>query len=103
MKFRFGIAAIVVAAMAVVAGCGSSSSSSSSESSSNLPSSIGKLEGALNLIAWQGYTEPDVVKPFEQQTGCQVHVTYGETSDDMVQKMRTGNYDGVSASGDATL
>ena len=56
----------------------------------------------LNLIAWQGYTEPNVVKPFEAQTGCQVHVTYGQTSDDMVRLMRTGNFDGVSASGDAT-
>ena len=63
---------------------------------------IGPTEGALNLIAWQGYTEPNVVKPFEAQTGCQVHVTYGQTSDDMVRLMRTGNFDGVSASGDAT-
>jgi putative spermidine/putrescine transport system substrate-binding protein len=31
-----------------------------------------------------------------------VHVTYGQTSDEMVQLMRSGNYDGVSASGDAT-
>ncbi len=64
---------------------------------------IGKGEGALNLIAWQGYTEPNVVKPFEAQTGCQVKVTYGQTSDQMVTLMQSGNYDGVSASGDATL
>ena len=51
---------------------------------------IGPTEGALNLIAWQGYTEPNVVKPFEAQTGCQVHVTYGQTSDEMVRLMRTG-------------
>jgi putative spermidine/putrescine transport system substrate-binding protein len=57
----------------------------------------------LNLIAWQGYTEPNVVKPFEAQTGCQVHVTYGQTSDQMVTLMSGGNFDGVSASGDATL
>ena len=34
--------------------------------------SIGKGEGKLNVIAWEGYTEPQWVKPFEQQTGCQV-------------------------------
>ena len=39
---------------------------------------------------------------FEKQTGCQVKVKYGKTSDEMVQLMRTGQYDGVSASGDAT-
>ena len=37
-----------------------------------------------------------MVKPFEKQTGCQVHVTYGQTSDEMVQLMRSGNYDGVA-------
>ena len=71
-------------------------------SSSSLPTSIGEGEGGLNLIAWQGYTEPNVVKPFEKQTGCQVKVKYGQTSDEMVQLMRSGQYDGVSASGDAT-
>ena len=102
------IAATVV--LAVAAGCGGSSGGGGAGgggnggggSSTKVVSSIGKGEGALNLIAWQGYTEPDVVKPFEKSTGCQVHVTYGQTSDEMVQLMRSGNYDGVSASGDAT-
>ena len=41
--------------------------------------------------------------PFEKETGCKVNVKVGNTSDEMVQLMRTGQYDGVSASGDATL
>jgi len=40
------------------------------------PSSIGKSEGALNIIAWEGYTQPQWVKPFESTTGCQVNVKY---------------------------
>ena len=40
---------------------------------------------------------------FEKETGCQVKVKIGNTSDEMVTLMRTGQYDGVSASGDATL
>ena len=40
---------------------------------------------------------------FEKETGCQVNVKVGNTSDEMVTLMRSGNYDGVSASGDATL
>ena len=74
------------------------------------PPSLGKGEGALNIIAWAGYAESgqndpkvDWVHPFEQQTGCQVNVKIGNTSDEMVQLMKTGQYDGVSASGDATL
>jgi putative spermidine/putrescine transport system substrate-binding protein len=74
------------------------------------PSAVGKGEGQLNLIAWPGYAEdgsndPAVnwVTPFETKTGCQVNVKVGNTSDEMVQLMRTGQYDGVSASGNATL
>ena len=68
--------------------------------------SIGKGEGKLNVIAWDGYTEPEWVKPFEQQTGCKVNTKVGTTSSDMVSLMANGGggqYDLVSASGDADL
>jgi putative spermidine/putrescine transport system substrate-binding protein len=96
------LAAVTLASMAVVA-CGGSSKSSSS---SKLPTSIGKGEGQLNVIAWEGYTQPQWVKPFEQQTGCQVNAKYAGSSDEMVTLMRSGGgsqYDLVSASGDASL
>ena len=71
---------------------------------------LGEGEGKVNLIAWAGYVEDgstdpkvDWVTPFEKETGCQVNVKIGNTSDEMVTLMRTGQYDGVSASGDATL
>ena len=71
---------------------------------------LGKGEGEVNLIAWAGYVEDgstdpkvDWVSDFEKETGCQVNVKIGNTSDEMVTLMRTGQYDGVSASGDATL
>ena len=69
-----------------------------------------RARASSNLIAWAGYVEDgstdpkvDWVSPFEKETGCQVNVKIGNTSDEMVTLMRTGNYDGVSASGDATL
>jgi putative spermidine/putrescine transport system substrate-binding protein len=65
--------------------------------------SVGQGEGQLNIIVWAGYAEKQWVKPFEQQTGCNVNVKVGNTSDQMVSLMKTGEYDGVSASGDATL
>ena len=72
--------------------------------------SVGKGEGELNIIVWAGYAENgsndpkvDWVHPFEKQTGCKVNAKIGNTSDEMVQLMKTGQYDGVSASGDATL
>jgi putative spermidine/putrescine transport system substrate-binding protein len=68
--------------------------------------SIGAGEGALNLIAWEGYTDPSWVTPFEQQTGCKVNAKFGGSSDEMVSLMANGGggqYDMVSASGDADL
>ena len=41
--------------------------------------------------------------PFEKATGCKVNVKVANTSDEMVTLMKTGQYDVVSASGDATL
>jgi putative spermidine/putrescine transport system substrate-binding protein len=70
----------------------------------------GDLEKELNVIAWAGYAEDgstdpayDWVTPFEDKTGCSVNVKVGGTSDEMVQLMASGEYDTVSASGDATL
>src|SRR6478752_3948535 len=62
--------------------------------------------GTLNMIAWEGYTQAQWVKPFEQQSGCTVHAKYAGSSDEMVTLMRSGGggqYDLVSASGDASL
>ena len=75
-----------------------------------MPTELGEGEGEVNLIAWAGYVEDgstdpavDWVTPFEEATGCSVNVQLGNSSDEMVQLMQTGEYDGVSASGDATL
>ena len=62
--------------------------------------------GTLNMIAWEGYTQPQWVKPFEKSTGCKVNAKYAGSSDEMVALMRSGGgnqYDMVSASGDASL
>jgi putative spermidine/putrescine transport system substrate-binding protein len=91
----------LVAFMLVLAGCGGSSDDNGGGGGEELQK-IGKGEGELNLISWAGYVEPEWVKPFEAKTGCKVNDKIGGTSDEMVQLMRTGQYDGVSASGNAT-
>ncbi|MEN2736538.1 ABC transporter substrate-binding protein [Microbacterium sp. X-17] len=106
-------AAAVSAALLVLAACsGGGSTGGSAGSVPNVPMAkkLGANENQLNLIVWAGYAEdgsndPKVnwVTPFEQNTGCQVNAKVAGTSDEMVQLMRTGDYDGVSASGDATL
>lgn len=72
--------------------------------------SLGDGEGKLSVLAWPGYAEDgstdkavDWVTPFEKETGCQVDVKSFGTSDEAVQLMKSGQYDVVSASGDASL
>lgn len=89
----------LLAVMLLFAGCGSSSSDNSS---ANELQKVGKGEGSLDLISWAGYVEPEWTKPFEQKTGCKVSDKEAGTSDEMVELMKTGQYDGVSASGNAT-
>jgi putative spermidine/putrescine transport system substrate-binding protein len=114
MPQRLRILAGAAALVLLVAGCASSGGNTavSQRSVPDIPmqKTLGTGEGELNIIAWAGYAEngsndPKVnwVGPFEQQTGCKVNVKIGNTSDEMVQLMKTGQYDGVSASGDATL
>jgi putative spermidine/putrescine transport system substrate-binding protein len=114
----FGLTAIAASAVLLISSCSSSKSSSSATASGSraappkgsMLKTLGKGEGALNIIVWAGYAEDgsddktvDWVHPFEQATSCKVNAKVGNTSDEMVTLMKTGQYDGVSASGDATL
>jgi len=110
---RLGLRAalvLLVAMLAVVAaGCGGDDESSSSTQLEGLGSTLEEIqanareEGEVNLVNWAGYVEKDWVDPFVAATGCKVNSKVGATSDEMVTLIKTGNYDGVSASGDATL
>src|SRR5262245_41248995 len=109
--------AVLASFSLVAAGCGDDDEASTdggsdgtSGDNADVPTEVGDGEGQLNVIAWAGYAEDgstdpayDWVTPFEEETGCETNVTVGNTSDEMVQLMQTGEYDGVSASGDATL
>ena len=71
---------------------------------------LGEGEGEVSVLAWPGYVEDgsndpavDWVSDFESESGCKVTIKTFGTSDEAVQLMRTGQYDVVSASGDATL
>ena len=106
MSKRSMAAALAVVALIVAACGGDDEEAGDGEALSEL----GEGEGQVNLIAWAGYvedgsTDPEVdwVTPFEEETGCEVNVRLGNSSDEMVQLMQSGEYDGVSASGDATL
>lgn len=99
VRMAWLVIAGLLAFMLLLASCGSSDDDNGGSSELT---KVGKGEGQLSLIAWAGYVEPEWVKPFEQKTGCKVSSKVAGTSDEMVQLMRTGQYDGVSASGNAS-
>ena len=97
------IAGLLTALAMVASACGS-------DTPSGMATELPDAEDTLNLVIWAGYAEDgsndpnfDWVNPFEEETGCQVNTTDGVDSTNMVSLMATGQYDGVSASGDATL
>ena len=107
-----------LAVIALVVGACSSTPAASAPASAkpkpSVPAALGAGEGKLNLVAWSSYVvggsggekiegAPDWVTPFETETGCKVTVKVGGGSSEMVELMKSGEYDGVSASGDATL
>jgi putative spermidine/putrescine transport system substrate-binding protein len=121
MNRKHLVALVTATSVLVLAGCGSSSGSGSGSAGGGgggqpappkvaMATSLGKGEGQVNVVAWAGYAEDgtndpkvDWVHPFEKQTGCKVNVKIANTSDEMVTLMHSGQYDVVSASGDATL
>jgi len=109
-KRLFSSLVIASAAVLVLASCGSDSKASNEPPKLEALKTLGDGEGAVNIVAWAGYvengsTDPNVdwVTDFEKESGCKVNVKTGATSDDMVSLMKTGEYDVVSASGDASL
>jgi putative spermidine/putrescine transport system substrate-binding protein len=126
MRYRRRIKGLAAAASALllvsVAGCGTDSGGDD-EGGGDTPGAegftppdlpmleeLGDNEGQVNILAWPGYAEDgstdpavDWVTPFEEETGCEANVKYFATSDEAVQLMKSGEYDVVSASGDASL
>jgi putative spermidine/putrescine transport system substrate-binding protein len=111
------LTALAAAGLLALAGCGDGGTTGDGSGPGGItPPKIDKLaslgagEGEVNIVAWAGYvengsTDPKVnwVSGFEKETGCKVNVKVAGTSDEMVTLMKTGDYDMVSASGDASL
>jgi putative spermidine/putrescine transport system substrate-binding protein len=77
---------------------------------SSVPTKIGKGEGSLNLIEWTAYSDPKSFgNKFQKETGCKIHRKDAGSSGEMFALMHAngggggGQYDLVSASGDASL
>lgn len=113
---RLGAVASAALALCLLAACGGEDeTSTTSEQGFKVPdlkaaTAVGNGEGQVNIVNWAGYVEDgstdkavDWVTEFEKSTGCKVNSKVAGTSDEMVTLMKTGEYDLVSASGDASL
>jgi putative spermidine/putrescine transport system substrate-binding protein len=98
---------LLVAALAMVAAsCGGGDSGASSEieglgSSLEEIQELAREEGEVNLVQWANYAQ--LTDDFTAATGCTVNTKDGGSSDEMITLIQTGEYDGVSASGNASV
>jgi putative spermidine/putrescine transport system substrate-binding protein len=100
---------LVVGALSIVAaGCGGGDDGGEASTEiEGLGSSLEEIqelareEGEVNVVQWAGYAQ--LTDEFKAATGCTVNTKDGGTSDEMVSLIQTGAYDGVSASGNASV
>jgi putative spermidine/putrescine transport system substrate-binding protein len=99
---------LLVAALSVVAaGCGGGDDEGGDTAIEGLGSSLEEIqemareEGEVNLVQWANYAQ--LTDDFTAATGCTVNTKDGGSSDEMISLIQTGEYDGVSASGNASV
>jgi len=106
---RWAVLGLLVGALSVVAaGCGGDDGGSGASTeieglgtSLEEISTLAREEGEVNVVQWAGYAQ--LVDEFTAATGCKVNTKDGASSDDMISLIETGAYDGVSASGNASV
>ena len=106
---RWAVLGLLVGALSIVAaGCGGDDGGSGAGTEiEGLGTSLeeiqanAKTEGEVNVVQWAGYAQ--LVDEFTAATGCKVNTKDGGSSDDMISLLQTGAYDGVSASGNASV
>ena len=102
-----GALALLVGTLAVVAaGCGGDDSSVERAGGSRRLARRGPVDGqgggAGQPLVWPGYADKSWADTFTQNTGCKVNTKDFGTSDDAIDLIASGEWDGLSASGNAT-
>ena len=98
---------LAITSIALLTACGTASGGGTEPTEA--ATELGEAEGQVSILAWPAYVEDgsndpnvDWVTPFEEETGCEVTSKVYGTSDEAFNLMKTGEYDVIAASGDAT-
>ncbi len=104
-KTPLKLSALVAGIALALSGCAAGDATGSTKLQS-----LGDNEKTLSLLGWPGYAEDgsndpayDWVTPFEKESGCDVTFKAYGTSDEALNLFKSGDYDVIAASGDATL
>jgi putative spermidine/putrescine transport system substrate-binding protein len=76
---RWALVAVALACVITACGTGGSTTNQPLAGPSAPEAKLPPAEGALRLLARQGYAESSWVRPFERTTGCRVEVRYADT------------------------
>lgn len=86
--------------MGAIAGCGGDSTTSATTGAAQSE----QLADSLNVLCWEGYTDPSFTQPFTAKTGVKVSSTFIGSNDELITKLRGApdQYDLISPSSDTT-
>jgi len=87
MRWKTGSLLLLLIAIFISTACSTGNQDDRKEEGGSSPYT-GKT---LNVISWEGYQEPEWVKPFEDKYGVKVNVTYAGSVDDMFAKVQAGS------------
>ena len=100
---KVGVVSLVAVSALILSACAGTSEVTLDVPDVPMIEEVGAFEEELNIVNWAGFVEPAWTDQFTTDTGCTVNSRAAGTSDEMVTLMRSGEYDIVSASGDAAL
>lgn len=49
-----------------------------------------RAAGVVNVLAWEGYDDPEIVRPFEEKTGIKVNVKTASSNANQLDQIRAG-------------
>lgn len=88
MKIRLHWVGLVLIGLLAFSACTRSNTGSATGTTSAGTSGSG---GTLYIYTWSDYTDPDVIKQFEQEYNVKVVLDTFDTNEDMIAKVRVGN------------